>query len=229
MRLSFWTSSIGKKYAVAATGLALFGFVCAHMLGNLQIFLGREALNSYAEHLMSLPALLWPARAVLLTCLVVHVALAVRLSIENRTARPVAYAVRRSPASTPPSRTMLWSGAAVFFFIVYHLLHFTFGAVHPEFHGLKDPSGRHDVYSMVVASFRHPGIAASYVAGMVFLCLHLSHGVGSLFQTLGASDDRLRRFWRPVSMAAAAVIFIGNTSIVAACFFGWVPLPGRSA
>ena len=228
MRPGFWFSSIGKKFLVAATGFILFGFVVAHMLGNLQIFLGREALNSYAEHLEELPALLWPARGVLLVSILIHIVLAVQLSIQNRQARPVAYTNKKSAVSTFASRTMLVTGSAVFFFIVYHLLHFTFKAVHPQYSRFLDAHGNRDVYSMVVASFRDPWIAASYVLAMIFLCLHLSHGARSLFQSLGASDEELKPFWKWVARGAAAVIFIGNCSIVTASYFGLLPLPGKN-
>lgn len=225
MRPHFLSSSIGRKYLVALTGLLLFGFVIAHMLGNLQVFLGAETLNGYAEHLAGLPMLLWPARVILLVSLIVHVFLAIQLSIENRRARPVRYAGRKSVASTFASRTMLYTGLAVALFIVYHLLHFTFGAVHPQFFKAVDAHGRHDVYAMTVASFRQPWIAGSYVLAMAFLCLHLSHGVGSVPQTFGASDERLKPLWTLVGRLSAAVIFLGNTAIVAASFFGFLKLP----
>lgn len=228
MRRIFWTSSLGKKYLVAATGLALFGFVVAHLVGNLQVFLGPQAINDYAEHLASLPALLWPARLALLAALIIHVFLAIQLSLENRRARPTRYAEQKSVASTAASRTMLVTGAAVFFFIVYHLLHFTFGAVHSEYYGLYDARGRHDVYSMTVASFRNPWIAGSYILAMVFLCLHLSHGIGSMFQSLGLSDEKLKSFWAKAARVAALFIFMGNSAIVAASFFGFLKLAGKT-
>lgn len=226
MCLAYLTSSIGRKAVMAVTGVILFGFVLVHLLGNLQIFLGPDALNSYAEHLLSLPALLWPARAVLLLSLVLHMITAVSLSIENRIARPVGYRVQKAVASSFASRTMVMTGVITFAFIVYHLLHFTFETAHPQFCELHDAHGREDVYSMVVLSFREPAIAISYVLAMLVLCLHLSHGVQSLFQSLGLSNENSRRFFQRVARLSALAIFAGNTSIVASAYFGLLKLPG---
>lgn len=205
---------------MAVTGLILFGFVVAHMLGNLQIFLGPDALNSYAEHLEELPALLWPARAVLLTSLLLHVFTAVSLAHENKKARPIGYKANQSVQLTYASRTMVMSGIIVFAFIVYHLFHFTFDIAHPEFCGKLDAKGRDDVYSMVVMSFRQPAIALTYVFAMFVLCAHLRHGVQSVFQTLGLSNENTRRGFDKLAIAAALLIFAGNTSIVACSYFG---------
>ena len=220
MCLAYLTSSIGRKAVMAVTGLILFGFVVAHMLGNLQIFLGPEALNSYAEHLEELPALLWPARVILLISLLLHILTAVTLAHENKRARPVGYKAQGSVQITYASRTMVMSGLIVFAFIVYHLAHFTFGVTHPQYSGLLDAKGRHDVYAMVVMSFREPTVALPYTLAMFVLSAHLRHGVQSVFQTLGLSNENTRRGFDKLAVAAALLIFIGNTSIVACSYFG---------
>src|SRR5205085_11893527 len=118
-------SSLGRKYVMAITGFFLFLFVIAHLAGNLQLFLGPEALNRYGHFLQSNPELLWPARAALLVLVALHIWAALALSGENRAARPVGYAVYRPVGSSYASRTMLMSGLIALVFIIYHLLHFT--------------------------------------------------------------------------------------------------------
>ncbi len=215
-------SSVGKKSLMAVTGLLLFGFVAAHMLGNLQIFLGQEAINSYALHLQELQILLWPARAVLLTALVLHIWAAVTLSAENRRARGgmLRYRHEDTVQASYASRTMLLSGVIIFLFIVYHLLHFTFGATNPDLYHLVDAKGRHDVYSMSVLSFQNPYISSVYILAMAVLCFHLSHGVFSLFQSLGLNNEEATPKLRLTANAVSLLIFLGNASMPLAVLFG---------
>jgi succinate dehydrogenase / fumarate reductase cytochrome b subunit len=124
-------SSLGSKYVMALTGLGLIGFVIAHMAGNLLIYLGRDALNSYGAALKAKPALLWAARLGLLGLFVLHVVLGLRLTWQNQLARPTAYVYERSVRSNWASRHMLLTGLVLLAFVVYHLAHFTFGAVKP--------------------------------------------------------------------------------------------------
>jgi succinate dehydrogenase / fumarate reductase cytochrome b subunit len=225
-------TSIGKKAIMALTGLALFGFVMMHMIGNLQIFLGQDALNGYAEFLEDTGELLWVARAVLLSCLVLHVTTAVMLSRENRAARPVRYTHEGTVQASYASRTMLMSGLIVFAFIIYHLLHFTLGKVHPQYaalHEILDSKGREDVYSMVVASFHNVWISAAYVGAMIPLCMHLSHGFQSLFQSLGLNHSKYTPLIRKASLVFSLLIFAGNTSIPLACLFDLVKIPIKGA
>lgn len=222
----FLKSSIGRKYVMAVTGFLLFGFVVVHMLGNLQIFLGPDALNDYAKHLADLPMLLWPARIFLLIVLVLHIATAVSLGSGNRAARPVGYVKDATIRATYASRTMMMSGVIIFLFIVYHLLHFTFGKVQPQFFEHLDAKGREDVYAMVVLGFRNLYVSASYIIAMAALCLHLSHGLQSLFQSLGLREESCGRNLRNFSRATALLIFAGNSSIPAAAFLGLLKLPG---
>jgi succinate dehydrogenase / fumarate reductase cytochrome b subunit len=223
--MPFLRSSVAKKAAMAVTGFILFGFVVVHMLGNLQVFLGQDTLNAYAKKLQDLTHLLWLARGFLLASLVVHVAVAARLTWENRRARPQAYAAKKFVQASYASRTMWMTGVITFLFTVYHLLHFTFGVTNPEYYHLTDARGRHDVYSMVILSFRDPWISGAYVLAMAALCLHLSHGVSSAFQSLGLNRTRYNWFTGRVGNVAAMLIFAGNVSIPAAAFFGWLTLP----
>jgi len=222
-------SSIGAKTVMALTGLALLGFVLAHMAGNLQVFAGPEKLNAYAKSLQDLGPILWAMRIGLLVIFVLHVATAWTLWSQNRAARPVPYAVTAPSASTYASRTMIWTGFIVLAFVVYHLLHFTFGVVQPAYAGLHDVAvahgtevERHDVYRMVVLGFQDPVVALSYVVAQVLLCLHISHGASSVFQTLGCTNPRLECVKKAAGPLLATLILIGNCSMPLAILLGLV-------
>ena len=210
-----YASTVGKKYAMAVSGVILFLFVVLHMLGNLQIFLGRDALNGYARLLRVEPALLWAARLVLLAAVTVHVVAAVQLTLRNWAARPVGYERQRYLATGYAARTMVWSGPIIAAFVVYHLLHLSIGTMHPDFvHG--------DVYRNVVVGFSVPYVAAFCMLGQVLLGHHLYHGLSSLFQSLGASHPSYDRWRQPFALAAAVVIVLGSCSVPAAVLAGTV-------
>ena len=219
---AIWNSSLGKKYLMAITGLALVGFVIAHLLGNLQIFLGPEALNRYGHFLQTTPELVWPLRIGLLAMIVLHIVAAIALSRENRAARPVPYAHFEVVAASYASRTMFMSGIIIFVFIVYHLLHFTIqipqiNLTGQDFRTLEDAKQRHDIYAMMVTGYRNPFVSGFYVLGIALLSLHLSHGISSMFQSLGFG----KRFDR-LAMTIAILIFVGYISIPAAVLVGLV-------
>src|SRR5690625_2894396 len=179
---TFLTSSIGKKIIMAVTGLILLGFVIGHMLGNLQIFIGQEQINAYAATLHGMPVLLWLARIGLLIAFVVHIWVAVVLTLENMKARPRNYLRDGTIQATYASRTMRWSGVIILAFVIYHLMHFTVQVLDPEFTKLLDEAGRHDVYGMMIAGFSSFWVSGFYIVAMLLLALHLGHGVSSLFQ-----------------------------------------------
>lgn len=218
-------SSVTAKAAVAVSGLLLYGFLAFHLWGNLQIFAGRAVYDAYAESLHRAPLLLWGSRAGLAVAFVAHVFLATRQELRNRAARPVAYAVRRQVASRIGSRTLLESGLVVAAFVVYHLLHFTFGVLQPGSSGLVDPQGRHDVYTMVVAGFRDPLVAGFYLLALAVLAVHLAHALQSALQSLGMNHPRYNRAVRVASPALALLLFAGFASIPAACLLGLLHLP----
>lgn len=207
-----YRSSLGKKYIMAITGLLLFLFVIVHMVGNLQVYIGRDAVNTYAALLKSKPALLWAARAGLFIIAVLHISSALQLAAENRAARPQPYA-KGKPIATYAARTILISGLIVLAFIVYHLMHFTFGVTNPEFMQMHDGLSRHDVYGMIVNAFRNPWVSVFYIISMGLLCLHLSHGVSSIFQSLGIRRRSTLAAFNRFAQISAIVIFIGNCSI----------------
>ncbi len=222
-----WRSSVGKKFIMALTGGALFLFVIGHLVGNLQIFLGAEALNRYGHFLQSNMEIVWPARIGLLVCVVLHVLAAVRLSAENKAARPVGYEGDPNPiAASYASRTMLMSGLIIAAFIVYHLLHYTvlvksINLSGQDFAGFQDAQGRHDIYRMLIVGFQQPIVAIFYIVAMALLCLHLSHGVQAMFQSLGLKVGCCPCLPKCLAKWGAIFIFVGYASIPVAVMSGY--------
>ncbi len=226
LAIRVWQSSLGRKYLMSLSGCALFLFVVGHMVGNLQVFLGPEALNRYAHFLQSTPEILWPVRLGLLALVVLHGLTATRLWLDNRAARPQGYAVADPVEASYASRTMVVSGVIVACFIVYHLLHFTLQSVPlnltgTDFRQLHDASGRHDVYRMVITAFHQPWVSGFYVVAMGLLCLHLRHGIQAGFQSLGLRNDAWRDAIDRFAWGAAVVIFLGNCSIPVSILLGF--------
>ncbi|HEV3410206.1 MAG TPA: succinate dehydrogenase cytochrome b subunit [Chthoniobacterales bacterium] len=222
-RLSaFYRSSVGKKFIVALTGLVLIGFIIGHLLGNLQIFLGPDVVNGYAQKLRDLGLILWLVRAFLLVNVIAHIYFTISLTIDNRRARPDAYAEKNYTKATFASRYMWLSGLVVLAFVLYHLAHFTFLWVNPEYAGLHDPHGRHDVFSMMVYGFRNPVVSAFYILSMFLLMLHLTHGASSFFQSLGWNEKTLNPRLATGGRVFAWLIFLGYTSIPVAVLAGLV-------
>jgi len=217
---NLYHSTLGKKYIMALSGAGLFGFVVVHMLGNLQVFLGPETLNHYAAFLKSKPSLLWGARVGLLVLVFLHILTAVQLTLRNRAARPEKYDYGKPYKASYASRTLVLSGFALFTFIVYHLMHFTVGLVDPSYLQLRDSNGHHDVYRMTILGFQHPGVSAFYIASMALLCLHLSHGVGSSFQSIGFKNKDTAVWIDRISKILAVIVFLGNCSMPLAVLAG---------
>lgn len=211
---SFFRSSIGKKIIVAITGIVLILFVIGHLLGNLQIFLGPDWINSYAQHLRDLGPLLWVIRAFLLATVLLHIFYTISLAIENRRARPIRYKEKTTIKASIASRYMVMSGLVVLAFILYHLAHFTVRVTDPRFHLLKpDSLNRYDVFSMMVYGFQNVYVSAFYVIALFLLALHLSHGTSSFFQTLGWNDRKLAPRLESAGRVFTWLIFLGYTSI----------------
>jgi len=220
-----WHSSLGKKYIMALTGCALFGFVIAHLAGNLQIFLGPENLNRYGYFLQTTPELIWPARIGLIVLVVLHIVAAVQLSAQNKRARSIPYAQYEVVAASYASRTMLMSGLIIAAFVIYHLLHFTvqipgINFTGQDFRVLEDAKQRHDIYQMMVVGFKQPLVSGFYILGMALLCLHLSHGASSMFQSLGWKNKYYGWFIDKAAIVVAVLIFLGYCSIPLAVLFG---------
>jgi succinate dehydrogenase / fumarate reductase, cytochrome b subunit len=210
----FYESTIGKKAIMAVTGLILFGFLIAHMLGNLQIFLGAEVMDHYAETLHGNPALLWTVRIVLLVSVLLHIWASVQLSMIKKEARPSAYVKRANVSSSWASRSMMLSGPVVAAFVIFHLLHLTTGTIHPQFVPLH-------AYENLVTGFLIP-FAVAYVVVMVLIGFHLSHGIWSLFQSLGFSHPRYTPLIKKFAAIFSWVLVAGFISVPLAVLTGLV-------
>jgi succinate dehydrogenase / fumarate reductase cytochrome b subunit len=213
--LTFYRSSIGKKVVMAITGLILFGFVIGHMLGNLQVFIGANQMNAYAAMLKANAALLWGVRLVLLVAVIWHIVAAVQLTRMSLRGRPEGYHYKDVIQADYAARTMRWSGPIIAVFVVYHLLHFTTGSVHPHFNA-------HDVYRNVISGFRVWPVAVFYVIAMVALAFHLWHGVWSMFQTLGLINPKSDKLIHRLAAIATLAIAIGFISIPMAVLAGLI-------
>jgi succinate dehydrogenase / fumarate reductase cytochrome b subunit len=209
--------SLVKKFLMATSGLVLVGFVLGHMLGNLQVFEGSPGpINRYSHFLHSLGELLWAVRIFLFACVVVHIWMAVLLTLENRRARGPGPAVKATVQASYASRTMIWSGFIVLAFILFHLADFTLQISHPIFKSLEyADNGRrmHDVFAMVLVGFSYPAVAAFYVFAIGLLCLHLSHGVSSMCQSLGVRNAKWRGWLDHFALAFGLLIFLGFIAV----------------
>lgn len=214
--LGFADTTVGKKAALAVSGAILFGFVIQHMFGNLQVFLGPEAYNSYAHTMKNLGALTWGVRALLLVALVVHVALVVQLYKRSLAARPVAYRVKKNIASTYAAATMKYSGPALLLYIIFHIAHFTAPGLSLGGHEFSSV----DVYGNFVASFQLPWVTLLYVTANLLLGMHLYHGGYSLLQSLGLNHPRYNARAKQGARAFAFVVTAGNVIMPLSVLFG---------
>jgi succinate dehydrogenase / fumarate reductase, cytochrome b subunit len=223
--MALWHTMIGKKVVMAMTGLVLIGFVIGHMLGNLKIFSGPNEINAYSRFLrevgrpeLGYSQLLWIVRIVLLTCVVLHVTAAIQLTRMSWDARPTGYAVKRDIETTFAARVMRGGGVLILAFVIFHLLHLTGGVV-----GFRAGEFEHlAVYQNVVAAFTVWPVALLYIVAMGALCLHLSHGLWSMLQTLGWNTARNEPTLKILSRVIAIIVFLGFSSVPVAVMAGWL-------
>jgi len=211
----FYRSAVGKKWVMAITGVILMGFVLAHMIGNLKLYLSKEEINLYGEALRDMPGhllprtvLLWSIRIVLILAFVFHIHSAIGLTRINRRARPAAdrYQSKRDyVAADYASRTMRWTGIIILAFLIFHLMDLTWGNANSQF-------VRGDPYNNLVYSFRRVPVAIVYVIANVALAIHLYHGTWSIFQSMGLTNPRYNALRRRFAQSFAAVMLIGNVS-----------------
>jgi succinate dehydrogenase / fumarate reductase, cytochrome b subunit len=227
-------SSVGMKILVALTGLALTGFVIAHLAGNLAIFKGRAALNNYAAFLKDQGPLLWAARLGLLVVFALHIWLTIRLRQRAVAARPIPYSYHQSIQASPAARYMIVTGLVIFLFTVFHIAHYTLGSVtsaqvsagqYVNYLDLRDEHGHQDVYRMTWYGFHDSAVAVLYIVAQLALILHLSHGVGSTLQTLGLNTPRTQPVIRAVSWGVALLVGLGNILIVVAVWSSLIAPP----
>jgi len=213
---SLWESSVGKKAVMGVTGLILVAYLITHVAANLLVFEGPTRLNAYAAVLHQTGALLWGARLVLLVAVILHIVAAVQLTRRRQAARPVGYAGGRTPqVSTWASRTIRWGGALILVFLVYHILHFTTGTLHPDFVELNP-------HHNVTTGFRDPLVALFYLIAMAAVGLHLYHGIWSSGRSLGISAPSPRPLKRRVAAVVAVFVWLGFSAIVVGVLVGAV-------
>jgi succinate dehydrogenase / fumarate reductase cytochrome b subunit len=223
--MALWRTVIGKKIVMAVTGVVLIGFVIGHVLGNLKIFSGPNEIDAYSRFLrevgqpeLGYGQLLWIVRIVLLVCVGLHITAAVQLTRMSHAARPIDYTVKRNIETTFAARMMRWGGLLLVVFIIFHLLHLTGGVV-----GFSAGQFKHlAVYQNVLAAFAVWPVAVFYIVAMCALCLHLSHGIWSMLQTLGWSTARNEAKLKLLSRVIAIVVFLGFTSVPVAVMAGWL-------
>jgi succinate dehydrogenase / fumarate reductase cytochrome b subunit len=220
--LSIYRSSLGKKFVMAVTGIILFGFVFAHMVGNLKIYTGEEHFIEYAHFLRVVGGpvfgdsqLLWILRLVLIVSVGLHITAAYQLTRMSQRSRPVSYTRRRDVQATYASRTMRWGGVIILLFVIYHLLHFTFGTAHSDFQ-------RDNVYHNVISGFQVWYVSLFYILAMLALGLHLRHGLWSMFQSLGLNNKRWNGLLRGFATTFAVLVVVGNASIPVAVLLGFL-------
>jgi len=242
-------ASIGKKFLMAVTGMVLIGFITGHLVGNLQIFGSPDKINGYAHFLQSLGPTLWAVRLVLLACVILHIGIAVQLTLENYRARPEKYDLNHTIQATLSSRTMRWTGVVVLAFILYHLAQFTVGwaqtgsfkgrlpeyTMTADFHLLGFPVVARnqpvpDVYSMVFLGFANVAVSLFYIIAVGLLSFHLAHGADSLFQTLGWRSEKWAGLLKKIVVLYCMLYFLGNLAIPGAILTGIAkPAPGTYA
>ena len=211
--LRFWRSAIGKKWIMAVTGIMLLGFVFAHMVGNLKIYLGAGPLNTYAEWLRNLgePALprtvlLWIMRIGLGGAFVLHIVSAAQLTRMNHRARPSKYQSPRDYAAASfASRTMRWTGVIVGLYLIFHLMDLTWGNANPSY-------VRGDTYANVIHSFKRVPVAIVYILANIALAIHIFHGAWSMFQSLGLNNPKWNKARRSFAIGFATLIGVANIS-----------------
>jgi succinate dehydrogenase / fumarate reductase cytochrome b subunit len=219
----FYEAPIGKKAVMAVTGLVLFGYVVAHLLGNLQIYSSNpEQINRYAAFLHN-PAnamALWAARLVLLLCVVLYISAALQLWAQNRAARPVSYYKKADVPTSYAARTMRWSGVIIAAFVIFHILHLTVGAIPGLPAAPEAAANSPDVRANVIHGFQNVGVSAFYIIAMILLCMHLYHGIWSMFQSMGFAHPRYTPAIKRGAAVVAILIAAGNISIPLAVLTG---------
>ncbi len=215
--VNFWQSTNGKKVVMAVTGAIMFLFVIGHLIGNLQVFEGPEKINAYSHFLHTIGELLWMVRGALILAVILHIVATVQLALRNKKARPIGYSRKQAINSSYASRTMYWSGPIVLAFIIFHLLQFTAGYIHPQAAFIPG-----DVYHNLVAGFQVWWVSAWYIFAIILLGFHLRHGLWSMFQSVGLAHPEHTLMMKRAALLIATLIVLGYISIPISILLGFV-------
>lgn len=221
--IGFYEASIGKKVVMAVTGVILFGYVLGQLLGNLQIYSPNpEQINNYAKFLHSHAILLWVVRTFLLLAVGLHITASVQLWLLKQKARPDGYVKKDDVPTSYAARTMIWSGPIIAAFVIFHVLHLTTGSIGALPLHYVGTSTEMDVRTNVILGFQHPAVALFYIIAMALLCLHLHHGLWSMFQSVGLNHPRYTPILKKFAAIFAWFIALGNISIPVSVLAGWL-------
>ena len=214
------SDSIGRKVVMAITGLLMVLFVVGHLLGNLSIFAGADGINAYAAKLHSLPVVVWATRIVMLVAVLFHLVISIQITLENRAANPIRYAVDRSLRATFASKNMIWTGLMLGAFVLFHLFHFTVRS----FPGTVLRAGRAGPLRRLrhgLERLRPAGSSAIlYVVAMLALFFHLSHGIQSTFQSMGLNNPKTMPGFATGGKLLSAIFLVGYGAIPVAILVG---------
>ncbi len=222
--LTLYSTSVGKKVAMALSGAILVGFAIVHFAGNLNLYAGPEAFNGYAAKLREIPALLWAARLALLFAFGTHLVTYVALLLKNKHARPTAYAKKKDMAQDFASKTMYLTGPMLFFFVLYHLAHMTFGQTFGAYEWVEE-----NPYDNLVHGFQQWPVVIPYVLGVLALGTHIFHGIFSAFQSIGANHPQYNHLRRDLAVGIATLITLGNLSYPISVQLGYVKASDAAA
>jgi succinate dehydrogenase / fumarate reductase cytochrome b subunit len=209
-------TSIVKKQKIAATGLLLCGFLVTHLIGNMLIFVGPEAFNTYAYRLTSTP-LIYVAEVILALIFLTHLGMAIKVTIENKQARPQPYAMRKwtGEGATIASSSMPYTGLVILCFIVWHIWGLKYGAHYStSYNGIE----MRDLYRLLLEYFSVPYNVIGYIIGMLAIGLHLSHGFWSAFQSFGFNHPKYNCTLRYASIAFGIFIACGFATLPIYCY-----------
>lgn len=214
--VQFYRSAVGKKWVMAISGIMMLGFVVAHLVGNLKLYLGKEpdgkyAIDVYGEALRELlhpimpnMVVLWILRIGLIVALVAHVHAAATLTIMNRKARPTSYQSSRDYVAVNfASRSMRYTGVILLAYLVFHLLDLTIGSANPDF---VDGA----VHNNMIASMQRWPVAIAYIIANIAIAVHLYHGTWSMFQSLGLNNPRYNAALKAFATGISLLIGVGN-------------------
>lgn len=220
--MNLFKNSVEKKIVMAITGLVMILYLIAHLLGNLTVFKGQSAINTYGSILRSMGILTWLTRVIMISALLIHIYFGVMLTIENRKARAIPYRIKKNLRSTFASRNMIWTGLFIVLYIIYHLLNFSFPLINRELFAARnlDALGQPDIYNMVIRNFQEIGISITYTIAIIAIALHLYHGIQSLFQTVGLNTENTIPVIIKAGRITSLILMLGFLSIPVAIFTG---------